>query len=175
MDRKTSLSLSSLAAAVLVLFVSLRRSWRKIGWWFQMCKRIHSSKERNEDVSRLFVQAESRPANHTELFVDQAVYSRNRSFRLPFSSKAGKTAKLIATKRFRCKTLVRSTLASSFPLHTETGEFITEVEKWRLYQTVGNLFIYLSITKAWLFLESISLVKVRWQLVLSGVDIWNNY
>ncbi|CAM6107019.1 unnamed protein product [Calypogeia fissa] len=71
----------------------------------EICKRIHHSKDSNKDFSCLFVQAESRPAHHTELFVDQGVYSRNRSFRLAFSSKAGKTAKLMPTKRFRCGTM----------------------------------------------------------------------
>ncbi|BBN17832.1 DNA-directed primase/polymerase protein [Marchantia polymorpha subsp. ruderalis] len=69
----------------------------------EICRRIHNQRDANEDYSRLFVlQGESLASYHTELYIDQAVYSRNRSFRLPFSSKAGKAAKLLPTMRFRC-------------------------------------------------------------------------
>ncbi|KAL2613796.1 hypothetical protein R1flu_025488 [Riccia fluitans] len=68
----------------------------------EICRRIHHQCEGNEDLNRLFVlKGESLASHHTELFIDQAVYSRNRSFRLPFSSKAGKVAKLLPTRRFR--------------------------------------------------------------------------
>ncbi|KAF9602582.1 hypothetical protein IFM89_029881 [Coptis chinensis] len=43
------------------------------------------------------------PLHH--LFVDTAVYSRNRCFRLALSSKAGKKSILLPTSRFKCKNL----------------------------------------------------------------------
>lgn len=45
-----------------------------------------------------------------QLFVDTAVYSRNRCFRLPLSSKAGKTSALLPSGRFKCKDMVWSFL-----------------------------------------------------------------
>lgn len=41
-----------------------------------------------------------------QLFVDTAVYSRNRCFRLPLSSKAGKSSVLLPSGRFKCKDMV---------------------------------------------------------------------
>lgn len=41
-----------------------------------------------------------------QLFIDTAVYSRNRCFRLPLSSKAGKSSVLLPTGRFKCRGMV---------------------------------------------------------------------
>lgn len=41
-----------------------------------------------------------------QLFIDTAVYSRNRCFRLPLSSKAGKSSVLLPTGRFKCRDVV---------------------------------------------------------------------
>ena len=53
------------------------------------------------------LKGQSRGDCCSQLFIDQAVYSRNRSFRLPFSSKAGKSSRLLPTGRFHCKEMVR--------------------------------------------------------------------
>lgn len=42
-----------------------------------------------------------------QLFVDNAVYTRNRCFRLALSSKAGKTSVLRPTGRFKCRDMVQ--------------------------------------------------------------------
>lgn len=66
-------------------------------------------RDTDDNVMRMFIlQGGSRNTHQTELFVDLAVYTRNRSFRLPFSSKAGKTAQLLPTTRFRSSNLVSS-------------------------------------------------------------------
>ncbi|GKA88925.1 hypothetical protein Tco_0810737 [Tanacetum coccineum] len=44
-----------------------------------------------------------RPADSGYLFIDTAVYSKNRCFRLHLSSKAGKNSVLLPTRRFKCK------------------------------------------------------------------------
>ncbi|XP_022736410.1 DNA-directed primase/polymerase protein isoform X2 [Durio zibethinus] len=70
----------------------------------EICSRIASSKERDERFEKLFVKKDSTSAESPgQLFVDTAVYSRNRCFRLALSSKAGKTSFLLPTERFKCK------------------------------------------------------------------------
>ncbi|KAL0728846.1 hypothetical protein Bca4012_024939 [Brassica carinata] len=53
-------------------------------------------------VGELFVHKEANDSASL-LFVDTAVYSRNRCFRLALSSKAGKASVLLPTGRFKCK------------------------------------------------------------------------
>ncbi|XP_011076097.1 DNA-directed primase/polymerase protein isoform X2 [Sesamum indicum] len=70
----------------------------------EICARIQSYRERDERFEKLFVSKGSSSADsHCQLFVDTAVYSRNRCFRLPLSSKAGKSAVLLPSGRFKCK------------------------------------------------------------------------
>ncbi|KAI3458089.1 hypothetical protein Pfo_014752 [Paulownia fortunei] len=70
----------------------------------EICSRIHSYRERDENYEKLLVSKGSNSADsHCQLFVDTAVYSRNRCFRLPFSSKAGKSSVLLPSGRFKCK------------------------------------------------------------------------
>lgn len=74
---------------------------------YQICSRIASAKLRDERFEKLFVKKDLTSAeSHGQLFVDTAVYSRNRCFRLALSSKAGKTSFLLPTGRFKCKDMV---------------------------------------------------------------------
>ncbi|XP_010537140.1 PREDICTED: DNA-directed primase/polymerase protein isoform X2 [Tarenaya hassleriana] len=68
----------------------------------EICSRILSTKEQDGRLQKLFVHKESNDSS-SQLFVDTAVYSRNRCFRLALSSKAGKTSVLLPTRRFKCK------------------------------------------------------------------------
>eukprot|EP00250_Pteridium_aquilinum_P003703 c14008_g1_i2 orf=149-2014(+) len=70
----------------------------------KLCCRLDRRRHSDESINYLYVlKGQSRKDCSSQLFVDQAVYSRNRSFRLPFSSKAGKTSRLLPSGRFRCK------------------------------------------------------------------------
>ncbi|KAF2315560.1 hypothetical protein GH714_040068 [Hevea brasiliensis] len=69
----------------------------------EICSRISSARERDEGYEKLFVRKDSTSESPSQLFVDTAVYSRNRVFRLALSSKAGKSAVLLPTGRFKCK------------------------------------------------------------------------
>ncbi|KAI5657830.1 hypothetical protein M9H77_26623 [Catharanthus roseus] len=70
----------------------------------ELCSRINTSKEKDDKFKNLFVSKYSSSAGReTQLFVDTAVYSRNRCFRLPLSSKAGKTSALLPSGRFKCR------------------------------------------------------------------------
>ncbi|XVF53526.1 hypothetical protein PTKIN_Ptkin05aG0106000 [Pterospermum kingtungense] len=70
----------------------------------EICSRIASAKQNDGRFEKLFVKKDSTSAeSHDQLFVDTAVYSRNRCFRLALSSKAGKTSFLLPTGRFKCK------------------------------------------------------------------------
>lgn len=71
----------------------------------QICSRIISAREKDARFDKLFVKKDPGSAQ-TQLFVDTAVYSRNRCFRLALSSKAGKTSVLLPTGRFKCKDMV---------------------------------------------------------------------
>lgn len=86
--------------------------WRLCWAWLtfvlmflQLCSRIVSKKEKDERLRKLFVHKEANDSASL-LFVDTAVYSRNRCFRLALSSKAGKTSVLLPTGRFKCKDMV---------------------------------------------------------------------
>ncbi|KAG8652962.1 DNA-directed primase/polymerase protein isoform X7 [Manihot esculenta] len=69
----------------------------------EICSRISSERERDEGYGKLFVRKDLTSESPSQLFVDTAVYSRNRVFRLALSSKAGKNAVLLPTRRFKCK------------------------------------------------------------------------
>ncbi|XP_019088763.1 PREDICTED: DNA-directed primase/polymerase protein-like [Camelina sativa] len=70
----------------------------------ELCTRIVNAKEKDERLRKLFVHKEANDSASL-LFVDTAVYSRNRCFRLAQSSKAGKTSVLLPTGRFKCKNM----------------------------------------------------------------------
>ncbi|KAL3524326.1 hypothetical protein ACH5RR_017160 [Cinchona calisaya] len=70
----------------------------------EICSRIKKSRETEGRFKNLFISKDSNSADSPcQLFVDTAVYSRNRCFRLPLSSKAGKTSVLVPSGRFKCK------------------------------------------------------------------------
>ncbi|MBA0773644.1 hypothetical protein Gotri_008904 [Gossypium trilobum] len=69
----------------------------------EICSRIASAKETDERFEKLYVKKDSTSDSPDQLFVDTAVYSRNRCFRLALSSKAGKNSFLLPTGRFKCK------------------------------------------------------------------------
>lgn len=70
----------------------------------EVCNRVDKLRDIDQILNQLYVlKGDSRFDCQSQLFVDQAVYSRSRSFRLPFSSKAGKSSQLLPTRRFRCK------------------------------------------------------------------------
>ncbi|KAL6611294.1 hypothetical protein ACP70R_039222 [Stipagrostis hirtigluma subsp. patula] len=69
----------------------------------EVCSRIASQRSANPDLDKLYITKDSSctgPLDH--LFMDTAVYSRNRCFRLAFSSKSGKRSILVPTGRFKC-------------------------------------------------------------------------
>ncbi|CAN0891773.1 DNA-directed primase/polymerase protein [Linum grandiflorum] len=71
-----------------------------------VCSRISSLKSKDERYNRLYIRNDSNSTKPpTHLFIDTAVYARNRCFRLALSSKAGKTSILLPTERFKCKTM----------------------------------------------------------------------
>lgn len=70
----------------------------------EICSQISSAGEGDGNFKKLFVSKGSTSAEFPcQLFVDTAVYSRNRCFRLALSSKAGKNSVLLPTGRFKCK------------------------------------------------------------------------
>ncbi|KAL7146256.1 hypothetical protein ABFS83_06G028200 [Erythranthe nasuta] len=70
----------------------------------EICSRIQSYRERDENYEKLLISKGSNSADsNCQTFVDTAVYTRNRCFRLPFSSKAGKSSVLLPSGRFKCK------------------------------------------------------------------------
>ncbi|PON58210.1 DNA primase, UL52/UL70 type, Herpesviridae [Parasponia andersonii] len=72
----------------------------------EIWSRIFSGKEKDGRFEKLFVKKESNAADSpSQLFVDTAVYSRNRCFRLALSSKAGKNSVLLPTGRYRVKNM----------------------------------------------------------------------
>ncbi|WCJ36730.1 DNA-directed primase/polymerase protein [Euphorbia peplus] len=72
----------------------------------EICSRISSARERYDRFGELYILKDSSADSSSQLFVDNAVYSRNRVFRLALSSKAGKTAVLVPTGRFKCKDML---------------------------------------------------------------------
>ena len=74
---------------------------------YQICSRILNARGEDRSFEKLFVMKDSScNESASQLFVDTAVYSRNRCFRLFLSSKAGKSSVLLPTERFKCKNLV---------------------------------------------------------------------
>ncbi|KAK7315144.1 hypothetical protein VNO77_33676 [Canavalia gladiata] len=71
----------------------------------EICSRILNARGNDKNFERLFVMKDSSSSEASQLFVDTAVYSRNRCFRLFLSSKAGKSSVLLPTERFKCKQL----------------------------------------------------------------------
>ncbi|KAI5437426.1 hypothetical protein KIW84_023515 [Lathyrus oleraceus] len=71
-------------------------------WWLA----VERTASQGEDKSyeKLFV-AKDTNESACQLFVDTAVYTQNRCFRLHLSSKAGKSSILLPTERFKCKNL----------------------------------------------------------------------
>ncbi|CAM8906016.1 unnamed protein product [Rhodiola kirilowii] len=70
----------------------------------EICSRINNAKDSEDSLQKLFICKDSTSSGTVrQLFVDSAVYSRNRCFRLPLSSKAGKDSVLLPTGRFKCK------------------------------------------------------------------------
>ncbi|XP_049399361.1 uncharacterized protein LOC125863227 isoform X3 [Solanum stenotomum] len=70
----------------------------------EICSRISSISEHDGRFRKLFVSKDSSSTDIPfQLFVDKAVYSRNRCFRLALSSKAGKSSVLLPSGRFKCK------------------------------------------------------------------------
>ncbi|XP_030533169.1 DNA-directed primase/polymerase protein isoform X3 [Rhodamnia argentea] len=68
----------------------------------EVCLRISSARETDKRYEMLFVKKDSSTST-CQIFVDTAVYSRNRCFRLALSSKAGKSSVLLPTGRYKCK------------------------------------------------------------------------
>ncbi|RAL54223.1 hypothetical protein DM860_018203 [Cuscuta australis] len=70
----------------------------------EICSRIYTSNEMDERFKKLFVFKDSKSVGiPSQIFVDTAVYSRNRCFRLALSSKSGKTSVLLPSGRFKCE------------------------------------------------------------------------
>ncbi|XP_056694333.1 uncharacterized protein [Spinacia oleracea] len=70
----------------------------------ELFSRIYSAREKDARFQQLFISKDSSSAGPSmQLFVDNAVYTRNRCFRLALSSKAGKTSVLRPTGRFKCR------------------------------------------------------------------------
>ena len=75
----------------------------------QICSRIAAQRAANPNLHKLYITKDSSCAEPVDqLFVDTAVYSRNRCFRLAFSSKSGKKSFRMASGRFKCKNMVSS-------------------------------------------------------------------
>uniref|UniRef100_A0A162AFI4 DNA-directed primase/polymerase protein n=1 Tax=Daucus carota subsp. sativus TaxID=79200 RepID=A0A162AFI4_DAUCS len=70
----------------------------------EICSRIQKAKESDRRFENLLICKDSSSSDApSQLFIDTAVYSRNRCFRLPLSSKAGKSSVLLPTGRFKCR------------------------------------------------------------------------
>ncbi|CAN6569507.1 unnamed protein product [Malus baccata var. baccata] len=68
----------------------------------EICSRISSARERDGRFGNLFIRKDSSSCDYpSKLFVDTAVYTRNRCFRLALSSRAGKNSVLLPTGRFK--------------------------------------------------------------------------
>ncbi|URE06808.1 coiled-coil domain-containing protein 111 [Musa troglodytarum] len=68
----------------------------------EVCSHITSQRGSDPQLDKLYARKDSSSSDF-QLFLDSAVYSRNRCFRLVFSSKAGKNSFLLPTGRFKCK------------------------------------------------------------------------
>uniref|UniRef100_A0A0D3GQS4 DNA-directed primase/polymerase protein n=1 Tax=Oryza barthii TaxID=65489 RepID=A0A0D3GQS4_9ORYZ len=72
----------------------------------EICSRIASQRAANPNFNKLYITKDSSCTGRADhLFMDTAVYSRNRCFRLAFSSKSGKKSFLVATERFKHKNM----------------------------------------------------------------------
>uniref|UniRef100_A0A0E0LKD6 DNA-directed primase/polymerase protein n=1 Tax=Oryza punctata TaxID=4537 RepID=A0A0E0LKD6_ORYPU len=72
----------------------------------EICSRIASQRAANPNFDKLYITKDSSCTGLADhLFMDTAVYSRNRCFRLAFSSKSGKKSFLVATERFKRKNM----------------------------------------------------------------------
>ncbi|WVZ65869.1 LOW QUALITY PROTEIN: hypothetical protein U9M48_015165 [Paspalum notatum var. saurae] len=70
----------------------------------EVCSQIAAQRASNPNLGKLYITKDSSSTGPVEqLFMDTAVYSRNRCFRLAFSSKSGKKSFLVPTKRFKCQ------------------------------------------------------------------------
>nr|XP_011470307.1 PREDICTED: DNA-directed primase/polymerase protein isoform X1 [Fragaria vesca subsp. vesca] len=80
------------------------------GFVTEICSRISSAKGRDGRFEKLFITKDSSSGDlePSHLFVDTAVYTRNRCFRLALSSKAGKKSVLLPTGRFKAKDMMQS-------------------------------------------------------------------
>ncbi|KAE9592559.1 hypothetical protein Lalb_Chr19g0130571 [Lupinus albus] len=72
----------------------------------EICSRVLNARGKDGRFEELFVMKDSScDVSDRQLFVDTAVYTRNRCFRLLLSSKAGKSSVLLPTERFKCKNM----------------------------------------------------------------------
>ncbi|MQL80515.1 hypothetical protein Taro_012972 [Colocasia esculenta] len=71
----------------------------------EMCSWICSECGKDSQLDKLYIRKDACSADSSQLFLDTAVYSRNRCFRLVSSSKSGKNSVLFPTRRFRCKNM----------------------------------------------------------------------
>ncbi|XP_068635004.1 uncharacterized protein [Aristolochia californica] len=72
----------------------------------EICSQISDARSCKSSLEKLFISKDSSgPENPCHLFLDSAVYSRNRCFRLALSSKAGKKSVLLPSGRFKCKNM----------------------------------------------------------------------
>ena len=74
----------------------------------QVCSQIAAQRAAKPDLDKLYITKESSTGPVDQLFMDTAVYTRNRCFRLAFSSKSGKKSFLVPSRRFKCKETVSS-------------------------------------------------------------------
>ena len=73
----------------------------------QICSRVSSGKFKDGQHEKLFIKKDSSSVDSpSQLYVDTAVYSRNRCFRLALSSKVGKSYVLLPTGNFKAKDMV---------------------------------------------------------------------
>lgn len=95
-------------------------------------------------LNQLFIKKDSGVANDIDhLFLDSAVYSRNRCFRLSYSSKAGKSAFLLPTCRFRCRNLVRFICFTKLcNIFVETVAIFSRRLKIHLYMPIVAIIWY---------------------------------
>ncbi|OIW06371.1 hypothetical protein TanjilG_15016 [Lupinus angustifolius] len=69
----------------------------------EICSRVLNARGKDGRFEELFVMKDANcDVSDRQLFVDTAVYTRNRCFRLFLSSKAGKSSVLLPKERFKC-------------------------------------------------------------------------
>ncbi|GJN32237.1 hypothetical protein PR202_gb20728 [Eleusine coracana subsp. coracana] len=73
-------------------------------WITELDSSTEAQRADNPNLDKLYIKKDSSSSGLVDqLFMDTAVYSRNRCFRLAFSSKSGKRSFLVPTGRFRSK------------------------------------------------------------------------